>query len=597
MGCLRPLVLLVQLPIPPSGAQPVCGNVPLAPAYLKLFARRHGLEETYRIEILPSRSADALGDQGIVEEILGHQPWMVGFTCYVWNIERTLWVATCLKEARPELKIVLGGPEITPDNDMPLRCPAVDYAVVGEGEQTFAELLAALRAAPAAEVQIPGLVARDGSLPAGSRRPLENLDAISSPYLEGILDAADEKLMLLETVRGCRFRCKFCSYPKGYGPLCFLSEEQIAANLRHAGVRGVREVALLDPTLNQRPDFVEFLRLAARCNPDRRFAYTAELRSEGIGTEHVRLLRRANVAEVEVGLQSIDATAQTLMGRPVNLEALARGTRAMLDAGIRVRVDLILGLPGDTVDSVRRGIDYLRQRMPDGEVQVFNLSVLPGTAFRREARQLGLVYQSRPPYYVLQTPTLTLDDLYVLMEEAQEAFQIEFDPWPAPRQDAPPQRAGAVCAWDADLDAGPITLPPASRRALAFTLRLRSADFDQRRRQASELLGRLVADNPHSTLEVIVEPAAPERLSQATLGALQAACFSSTSYLDLAYSLHPNPLLGAKRLVVSAPLSQRARLGKAWIDQVGRYAAILWSGGMLPEEELAGHEYCDAPRG
>ena len=121
---------------------------------------------------LPPSSANTLGDQGLVEEILAHQPWMVGFTCYVWNIQRTLWIARQLKEQRPELKVLLGGPEITADNAgaggeagkgtspffgrLPAERsgpraekwtsppPAVDFAVLGEGERTFAELLAVL---------------------------------------------------------------------------------------------------------------------------------------------------------------------------------------------------------------------------------------------------------------------------------------------------------------------------------------------------------------------------------------------------------------------------------------------------------------------
>ena len=102
------------------------------------------------------------------------------------------------------------------------------------------------------------------------------------------------------------------------------------------------------------------------------------------------------------------------MGRPTNLAAFERGVKAMMAEGIKVRVDLILGLPGDTVDSVRRGIEFLHRTRAYSEVQVFNLSILPGTAFRREAEQLGLQYQPWPPYYVLQTPTLDMEDIFAL---------------------------------------------------------------------------------------------------------------------------------------------------------------------------------------
>src|SRR5262249_35893493 len=130
----RRTVLLVQLPIPPLGPGPIRGNVPLAASYLKLFAEGKGLGSFYDIDLLPTAQANTLGDQALVAAIAGRQPWLVGFTCYLWNIERTLWVARELKRRRPGLRIVLGGPEITADNAWVLDTPDYDFAVIGEGE-------------------------------------------------------------------------------------------------------------------------------------------------------------------------------------------------------------------------------------------------------------------------------------------------------------------------------------------------------------------------------------------------------------------------------------------------------------------------------
>src|SRR6516165_11311499 len=85
----RRRVLLIQLPIPQPGMQPAEGNVPLAAGYLKLFARLGGLDDDYEIEILPARLANTLSDCGLAAEILARQPWMVGWTCYLWNVERS----------------------------------------------------------------------------------------------------------------------------------------------------------------------------------------------------------------------------------------------------------------------------------------------------------------------------------------------------------------------------------------------------------------------------------------------------------------------------------------------------------------------------
>jgi MoaA/NifB/PqqE/SkfB family radical SAM enzyme len=572
------LILLAQLPIPPSAPTAIDGNVPLAAACLKLFARRQGVEKSCSIALLPAAAANSLGDRGLIEAILARRPWIVGFTCYVWNVERTLWIAQRLKQRRPELIVLLGGPEITADNAWVIENRAVDYAVLGEGEQTFARLLGELAA--------DGNVRPSGVLTAGEGNAFE-IDAISSPYIEGILDLADDRRMMLETARGCRFHCKYCYYPKSHEGLRFLSAEQILANLNYAVEHGATEVVLLDPTLNQRPEFAEFLRLLRRGNPGGRLAFSGELRAETIDAELARLMREANFHEVEIGLQSVEPRAWQLMGRAVDLPAFERGVKALLAEGIKARVDLILGLPGDTVDSVRRGIDFLLRTRAYAETQVFNLSILPGTPFRREAERLGLRYQPWPPYYVLQTPTLTVEDMFALMEEAQEAFGVEFDALPPPRLDSlDPQ---SVCHIDLDIEEGhggrtaetydirarrSVVFPPSP--SLAFTLWFRSADFHAQRREAAQWIERLLAENPHTTLQVVLEPSGdPERLTAETLELLLAACYRTTTYLDRYYSLQPGRLLGSKRLVVVLPKQSQFRPSESWRSRVAEYATLL----------------------
>ena len=246
----RRTVLLVQLPIPPFGPAPIRGNVPLAAAYLKLHAERKGLGTFYDIDILPAQQANTLGDRGLVDALARRDPWMVGFTCYLWNIERTLWVARELKRLRPRTRVVLGGPEITADNAWVLDGDAYDFAVIGEGEQTFAKLLLALLDEAVPPIPVAGLYVpppltptplpttgergrgegryRPERLPA-FRTPLPDLNALGSPYLAGVLDAADEEMLLLETTRGCVFKCKFRYYPKSYDKQYYLSFDNVLA--------------------------------------------------------------------------------------------------------------------------------------------------------------------------------------------------------------------------------------------------------------------------------------------------------------------------------------------------------------------------------
>lgn len=607
----RPRVLLVQLPIPQLGIEPARGNVPLAAGYLHLYARRAGLEGRYEIEILPPLLANRLGDQALVEAILARDPWMVGFTCYLWNVERSLSIAAALRARHPQLRILVGGPEITPDNAWVLQSPDVDLAVFGEGEITFVEMLRALQSDAVPPESIPGLYVappvrhrrrrrRDGTTPAlvlpPVRQPLPQLDLVGSPYLARILDAAAEPLYLLETVRGCVFKCKFCYYPKSYEGLHWLSLEQIRASLEHARLHGVEEVILLDPTLNQRRDFAGFLRLLAECNPEHAFTYFGELRAEGIDGEIAAQLRAANFTEVEIGLQTVDARAQTLMDRKNNLRAYEKGVRALLDAGLQVTVDLIVGLPGDTPASVRKSIATVQESGLYSDIQVFNLAVLPGTAFREEAAALGLEYQARPPYYVLRTPTLDLETIYGLMAEAESAFESEFDPLPPPHLDAGPMAGdppGLARAWVVDFDgaAAPPPPPPAAR-AQAFTLWLRGRDLGSRRRDCARMVRELLADNPHTTLQIVLEPAGdPRTVTPTLLEALLHAAYASPTYLDRFDAVLPGPVKGSKRLVVVAPVGARERVGPGWIAAIGDAASLAWRGDAAPAADLEPYEY------
>jgi radical SAM superfamily enzyme YgiQ (UPF0313 family) len=611
----RRKVLLVQLPIPPLSAAPIRGNVPLAAAYLKLHAEKMGLGTFYDIHLLPVARANTFGDQLLVRTLAELDPWLVGFTCYVWNIERTLWIVHELKRLRPEVRIVLGGPEITADNAWVLETPDYDFAVIGEGEQTFTELLLALVEDQAPGVPIPGLyVPRTGTDsrydPAHRptfRTPLPDLNRLGSPYLAGILDAADEQMLLLETTRGCVFKCKFCYYPKSYDKQYYLSPENILANLRHAVDRGAREVFLLDPTLNQRKDFGDFLRTLAQGNPGRRFEYFGELRAEGVTEKTAQLLREAGFTEVEVGLQSIDADAQSKMDRKNNLKAFERGVRAMLDQGIRVKVDLIVGLPGDNVQSVRRGLHYLRDGGLFSDVQVFNLSILPGTAFRHEAEQLGLRFQPRPPYYVLETPTLSREHLFGLMHEAQDLFGIEFDAQPAPDLEEavdPAGRRGVKINFDS-----PHTTwsPYLATSEQAFTLWLQAARLDDHRHQAVEAVRRALTANPFTTLQVVLEPTCPpfpaticQSVSPELFETIAAACNARPTYLDQYYALQPGRPNGAKRLIALLPVQLRPLLGAQWIEQIGGHATVVWQQSPTQsccDEDLEAHEYVWAPHG
>ncbi len=142
---------------------------------------------------------------------------------------------------------------------------------------------------------------------------------------------------------------------------------------------------------------------------------------------------------------------------------------------------------------------------------------------------------------------------------------------------------------------GDTNLPPAAERSQAFTLRMRSTDFDRQRASAEAIVAQLLEENPFTTLQLILEPTAdPQSLSAATLESLLAVCFRNPTYLDRFYSVLPGRPKGAKRLIVALPADQRSNIDSRWIRQIGQLAAIVWHGQMAAGEELDDYEFAEA---
>ena len=461
-------VLLVQLPVPNNPDL----NTPLAASYLKAYAYAQGLDAAAEIALLPRHLADHAGDALLVDEIVARRPDLLGISLYTWNSERSLDIVRRVKERLPELRVVVGGPEVQKDNLWVLEHPAVDVAVLGEGEQTFAELLRLLvenkepnakckmqnakctppitpsphhpiTPSPCHLVTLSGIAFRDGELViTPERAPLSDLSVIPSPYLSGYLDVPAGGMLMVEVSRWCPYSCSFCLYGRNMGPKLgsrYFGLERVLAEIRWGRERGIKRVHFVEANLNLVPLFWPLMQALEDLNADRQMTFYAELRSEHLTEEVVAALDRANVRYVEVGLQTANPTALKASLRRTDLRKWAAGTRRLYEHDIEVYLDVILGLPADDAAGVAETLDFIR-REALGPYDVFTLQVLPGTGVRGQAREHGLLYQDRPPYYVLATDRLGYDDLRRL----RRALKTGANHDPDEVEGCPPPRGGAL---------------------------------------------------------------------------------------------------------------------------------------------------------
>lgn len=453
-------VLLAQLPVPNNPAT----NVPLAAGYLKAYAQARGLLDRVEIEILSRALADHAGDALLVDAIVERRPDVLGLSLYTWSSERSLAIAERARARLPGLLVIVGGPEVQRDNDWLLGHPAVGVAVLGEGEQTFAELLALLAddrqpQAPSPKPQDPwlkypitlspchlaavrGIAFRDEAgelIVTGERVALADLAPLPSPYLLGYLEPGP--ILMVEISRWCPYACAFCLYGRNMGPKLgsrYFPLERILAEVRWGRERGATQIHFVEANLNLVPVFRPLMGALADLNADGALAIYAELRGEHLTDEAVEALVRAGLRVAEVGLQTANPVALAAAHRRTDLQKWAAGTRRLARRGVEIYLDVILGLPADDAAGAAETLDFIR-REDLGAYDVFTLQVLPGTETRRQAAEYGLTFQERPPYYILGTDRLSYGELRRLRRDLKLGAGLdpdEVEGCPPPRLEA-----------------------------------------------------------------------------------------------------------------------------------------------------------------
>ncbi len=404
--------LLVQPPIPQQNFGRQTGNVPLAGALLKQAAARAGV---FSVDLLPEEPASYLGDAALLDWIRTCSPDVIGFSVYAWNLGRVLYFMDRLKRER-NVRVILGGPEVTPDNRRVLESGA-DFLVYGDGEAVFQRL-----ATDAGFWELKQ-----------ARQPADDWFHTSrSPYLEGLLDPGIERMVLVETQRGCPYRCGYCYYPKARDRVALKDASVVLETIEWAIKNDIPEMYLLDPSLNARPGLGDLMESIARLNGDRRASLVSEIRAEAVDRTLAERFQRAGFSWFEIGLQTIHPEPSRIMSRRLDLKGFLKGVENLKKCDILPRVDLIAGLPGDDLAGFVQSAAYVADHQLADDVQVFPLSVLPGTDFRRRSRELGLVYDPDPPYVVRETQGFSSDQIIMAYDYAEYRFETALHPWPDP---------------------------------------------------------------------------------------------------------------------------------------------------------------------
>ena len=343
--------------------------------------------------VLGARPAD------MVEMILAEEPRVVGFGVYIWNVEETTKAVAMLKRVAPDVVVVVGGPEVSYEVEEQRICALADYVITGWGDVTFAKFCRDVLAG-----QPPSQKVLAGEQP--------DLDAIAPPYALYTGEDIARRFLYVEASRGCPFRCEFClsALDKTAWPFDL---DRFLAELARLHDRGARHFRFVDRTFNLKVSASVTILEFFLARLDERLFVHFEVIPDHLPDKLKAVIARfpAGPLQFEVGIQTWNPDVQALISRKQdNARAQANLTWLRNHSNAFIHVDLIVGLPGEDLESFGRGFDRLYALAPH-EIQVGILKRLRGTPIARHTEAFAMRYNPDPPYNVLATDRVGFADM------------------------------------------------------------------------------------------------------------------------------------------------------------------------------------------
>ncbi len=359
--------------------------------------------------------------ENILADIYRHRPDIAAFSCYIWNWNTIQELLPELPKLLPDTKLWLGGPEVSFHAEKILaQYTQLTGIMVGEGEETFTQLVRFYHAPKGQLQDIPGLV-----LPQGRTQPRELTDMSKLPFLYEDLGKFQNRIIYYESQRGCPFRCAYCLSAIDKS-VRLRDIETVKKELQYFLDHKVSQVKFIDRTFNCNAAHALAIWRYLLKNDNGVTNFHFEIAADLMTEEELEVLKqmRPGLIQLEIGVQSTNEQTLHAINRYMSLEHL----RQIVDKihsfhNIHQHLDLIAGLPYEDYDSFVTSFNDVYAMRPQ-QLQLGFLKVLKGSPIEEKAEEYGIVYNSRPPYEVLYSRWIPYDDVLRLkgIEEMVELY-------------------------------------------------------------------------------------------------------------------------------------------------------------------------------
>lgn len=342
---------------------------------------------------------DKLPPIEIAAELVKRKPQIIGIGVYIWNASASFELVSILKNVCPEIKIILGGPEISYETESQEIAKLADYIITGEADLEFPKLCTKIISGQSLSEKI-------------IRGGIKDLGPVKLPYRLYSDEDIKNRLIYVEASRGCPFTCEFCLSSLDI-PVRQFDIDEFLKEMDTLIKRGAKHLKFVDRTFNLNiriaTRILEFC--LSRYSPGMFFHF--EMVPDRLPKELKELLKRfpPGSIQLEVGIQTFNPSVSALISRRQDYQKLEENIKFLrAETNVHIHADLIAGLPGEALTSFGEGFNRLLSLNPH-EIQVGILKRLKGTPIIRHDAEFKMRYSSAPPYEILATADLSFSDL------------------------------------------------------------------------------------------------------------------------------------------------------------------------------------------